>query len=375
MIFRRLLSQGLLGVLMAGASSLTGVAFAEENKAGCSLTAEDGKRLMAEALAKRKPSAALGRANGIAAMATQLPRSVDLQGVFPPPGDQGSIGSCTAWAIAYASMSEYWGGKIGNWNLLDTGRQFSPLWLYNQLPKASNGGTSPIDALNLVSQKGCDTLWNFNPPPDTWVNTGGGWVHLYPDPTTVMPDQSSFQRALRYRAGYTPIYTIANNSKNDLAGIKSALNAGKGVMMSVSIRPDFDNLSYYNMIYDDISGSVRGAHEICLIGYDDDKGIFKFINSWGQTRWGLNGYGYAAYGLVENTQIFWLPFCFTDDLYLSGSVASGVNDGMGSNYATVEFSNGSTSAGTYELCAHGSVVLKPGVVISGNNATCWIHNN
>ena len=36
-----------------------------------------------------------------------LPVSVDLSYRIPDPGNQGSLGACTAWAVAYAARSYY----------------------------------------------------------------------------------------------------------------------------------------------------------------------------------------------------------------------------------------------------------------------------
>jgi C1A family cysteine protease len=41
-----------------------------------------------------------------------------------------------------------------------------------------------------------------------------------------------------------------------------------------------------------------GAQAICIVGYDDDKKLVKFKNSWGP-EWGDNGYGYMSYNYVE----------------------------------------------------------------------------
>lgn len=40
------------------------------------------------------------------------------------------------------------------------------------------------------------------------------------------------------------------------------------------------------------------AHSVLLVGYDDSKGHFKFVNSWG-ADWGDEGFGYLPYGAFE----------------------------------------------------------------------------
>jgi len=43
---------------------------------------------------------------------------------------------------------------------------------------------------------------------------------------------------------------------------------------------------------------LNWQHGIYLIGWNDDKKMFKFLNSWG-TEWGDKGYGYLPYAYVE----------------------------------------------------------------------------
>ena len=101
---------------------------------------------------------------------------------------------------------------------------------------------------------------------------------------------------------------IANNFRNsswtalpyqDLKGIKTRLCNSEPVMMGIPVFPDFDNLNSFNDTYDNLVGTLRGYHAITLIGFDDAKGAFKFINQWG-TNWGINGYGWISYNLIVN---------------------------------------------------------------------------
>jgi len=41
-----------------------------------------------------------------------------------------------------------------------------------------------------------------------------------------------------------------------------------------------------------------GGHVICAAGYNDDKGLVKFKNSWSK-KWGEKGYGYLPYAYIE----------------------------------------------------------------------------
>jgi len=41
-----------------------------------------------------------------------------------------------------------------------------------------------------------------------------------------------------------------------------------------------------------------GGHAICAVGYDDDKELVKFKNSW-SSKWGDKGYGYLSFAYIE----------------------------------------------------------------------------
>ena len=42
-----------------------------------------------------------------------------------------------------------------------------------------------------------------------------------------------------------------------------------------------------------------GGHAICATGFNDDKKLIKFKNSWGK-GWGQNGYGYISYDYIND---------------------------------------------------------------------------
>ena len=42
-----------------------------------------------------------------------------------------------------------------------------------------------------------------------------------------------------------------------------------------------------------------GGHAICAVGYDDEKQLIKFKNSWSYS-WGEDGYGYLPYNYINS---------------------------------------------------------------------------
>lgn len=83
--------------------------------------------------------------------------------------------------------------------------------------------------------------------------------------------------------------------------IKKILDNGDVLITAVPVFKDFVNIGWNNPTYDTIDGETMetmiGWHAVTIIGYNDDKKAFKFINSWGKD-WGLNGYGYIDYELA-----------------------------------------------------------------------------
>lgn len=92
--------------------------------------------------------------NYLPSTSTALPASILLD--MPIPGNQGSQGSCTAWATVYGVGSYYIHLKTGKpYN--DTGN-LSPKFTYNQITKGNCTCTSFIDNLYLLKAQGACSL-------------------------------------------------------------------------------------------------------------------------------------------------------------------------------------------------------------------------
>ncbi|MED6191600.1 hypothetical protein PIB30_001879 [Stylosanthes scabra] len=84
---------------------------------------------------------------------------------------------------------------------------------------------------------------------------------------------------------------------NKIEQVKSYIPEKGGVLATFRINQDFYSHSVA-MPYDrDRSSAERGVHNVCLIGYDDTKGIWMFQNSFG-TNWGREGFGEIRYDRV-----------------------------------------------------------------------------
>lgn len=237
-----------------------------------------------------------------------LPTSIDLSSI-PDVGDQGTQGSCVGWAVGYylrtheKSLDFYWDVN---------GNAFSPSWIYNQINGGVDQGARISDAMNLVVNKGCDLLSNF---PYNQTNY------------TRQPDAASFARALNYKCDSWQFI------QNDVSTFKQILAYRHAFVVGLKVYPDFDALSSTNPIYDVLSGNPRGRHALCIVGYDDAKQAFKFVNSWGKS-YGLDGYGWISYNLISNPNLGLEAYMFNPN-YLNVTITG---PGSGFTGTTLNYS-------------------------------------
>lgn len=202
----------------------------------------------------------------------QLPQRVDLSGSFPAPGDQGDQGSCVGWATSY--LKTYQEKRERDWSLASKAHQFSPAFIFNQIKLSScQEGAYFVDALNLLRQKAAATL-------DVYPYT--------PTNCSVMPTALTLQSARQY--------TIADWRRvnvQDPLEVKGQLAAGFPVLIGAIVGPTFSGLIGAAPYKGDVSNT--GGHAMVVVGYDDAKGSYRVINSYG-TKWGDNGYFWLDYG-------------------------------------------------------------------------------
>ncbi|ADZ22787.1 C1A family cysteine protease [Clostridium acetobutylicum] len=213
--------------------------------------------------------------------ATKLARSVDLSSRFPSVKDQGSLGSCVTFATTYAKTYEE--NQNRNWGVNVPSHFFSPSYIYSQIHSdnsADGGGSQFSDAFNLIEEQGDTSITDM--PYD---GSDYGWET---QPTAVQREH-----AAQYKATDWQQLDSGNYSE-----IKQELAKGTPVVIGIDVYPDFDNISPSNPVFDVISGDDRGGHALCVVGYDDSKQAVKIINSWG-TNWGINGYGWISYKVLQ----------------------------------------------------------------------------
>ncbi|MCX6843315.1 MAG: T9SS type A sorting domain-containing protein [candidate division WOR-3 bacterium] len=228
--------------------------------------------------------------------------SVDLSSQMPPVGNQGSQGSCCAWAIGYYQKTHYeW--LEHHWNDSLTSHQFSPAFIYNQINGGADQGSGSNAAYALIADQGCATM------ADCPYNQND---------CTTWPSESAYARAIPYRGSTSRWFSMT-----DSVGINRArqrLDSGYTTVIGISVYSNFDNIQNYNYTYcvADKYGSNRGGHVVTIVGYNDTitthdgPGAFKLVNSWG-TGWGLSGYWWMSYVAATNTELSAQVGVYQDD--------------------------------------------------------------
>ena len=196
----------------------------------------------------------------------------------PPIGNQGSQGSCVGWALGYSAMGILTYPKTVCW---ETARR-SPSYVYNQIKidASCSSGATMVSGLNLLKNKG---VCSYNSMP-------------YGTTCSTLPTFSQNVEASQSKAiNWTTL------NRNDVWGVKSAIDLGFPVVVGFDVTTAFDEMwgSWSTPgIWTSNSGPSRGGHAACIVGYDENKQMFKVQNQWGTT--GDGGFFWVTYDLVRN---------------------------------------------------------------------------
>ncbi len=204
-----------------------------------------------------------------------LPEKVDMSHLFPIPASQGDQGSCTAFAAAYAVRSFYQVHK-GDDAFARDHAAFSPSFVYNAIKRDPNdcmSGATIVEALNFLQSNGTVP------------------IELFPYDTNSCVSVADAQ--LTELAGNFKVDGWSRLDIRTLDDIRGALAKDRPVVFGFYTSSPVETLPW-GEIYDDLSEEVDYAHAAVLVGYDERKRAFRFINSWGPD-WSEGGYGWISY--------------------------------------------------------------------------------
>lgn len=211
---------------------------------------------------------------------------VDLRRWLPAVGQQ-RMNDCTAWAIAYAAKS-YAEARDQGWRPDHPSRIFSPTYVYNQINRGKDDGSTFVDAIVMMREQGAATLATA--------------PYLAKDFT-----RAPSERARREAQAY-PIHD--GKLVADRMSIRLALQRRQVVVFGANVNPLFlsGRFEKYTPAMFERDHTQRkpnqphGKHAMVIAGYDDSRGAFLVQNSWG-TRWSQRGYCWVAYELFDQIQL------------------------------------------------------------------------
>jgi len=208
-----------------------------------------------------------------------LPLVADLSSRMPAVGNQGHLGSCAAWAVAYAARSYYTGARE-NRNIRQSANLPSPNYVYHLARlKGCDDGTS-IGRILEVLKKGSLSLADYP----------------YTDRCVQPASQEYVDRAHDFQ--------VRDVSRVDIAGpddIKGQLARANPVLIRMYVGTAFEHLrgpAVFTEPAPPPDDKNVGWHFMALVGYDEQKQAFRLINSWGK-GWGDHGYAWISYDLLH----------------------------------------------------------------------------
>jgi C1A family cysteine protease len=265
------------------------------------------------------------------APATGLSSSVDLVSFVTPVRNQGSCGSCWAFATTAALESQLL--LKNNLPLSDDNR--AEQILLSCSGAGSCGGGYIDSASNYVKSTGLpgEPYFTYSASDTACANALAGWTN-------------DTKRIVNW--------SWVNTSPANLNAIKNALSTSGPLVTTMDVYSDFFN--YAGGIYEYTSGSLAGGHAILIVGYTDDPtagggGYFKVKNSWG-TGWGSAGYFLIAYSQLSSPVHFgeWtIAYSIPDLPAVPGAPGSLTAAPISSGQINLSWTDGSTNEDGFKI--------------------------
>ena len=205
--------------------------------------------------------------------AIKLPRKIDYTPELSPVRDQANEGTCVGFATAIG-MKEY--QELVDYKKLV---MLSPRFIYSECKKIDGmpdaEGTTIRTAMKVLKDKGIcrEKFWPYSPHQKN------------------KPKKGAVSDAKKFR-----IITYARIL--NLNELRLSLFSKGPCVIGVEIFKGMLDTATGMVAMPKKNESALGGHAICAVGYDDNKKIIKFKNSW-SAGWGRKGYGFLPYAYID----------------------------------------------------------------------------
>ncbi|MFN8670946.1 MAG: C1 family peptidase [Candidatus Sericytochromatia bacterium] len=204
-------------------------------------------------------------------------KKADLRNIASPVGDQGKLGSCTAFSMV-KGVREAWLNKQGQ-----TATQLSPLYFYYKERELDGSidqdrGSTITTGMQVLQETGTTTeaLWPYD-------------IAKF----AVAPSAAADAAAGQYKMkSATKIKTFDE--------FKAALDAGYPIAFGFRVYESFmKSKGGVIPMPNTQTEKLLGGHAVAAFGYDDAKEVVIVRNSW-SAKWGDGGYCYMPYGYFSS---------------------------------------------------------------------------
>lgn len=228
--------------------------------------------------------------NRLGSRSDELPVKVNLKEEINIKQQLGK--TCVSHAIAHA-MTIMWVRKDGILVSRDIDKyMFSPCYIHNQIADNCESPTRLTDGLDLLKQQGIALAGDFNSD----------------DNCTKQPDEMTVRKARKYKIkDYLAVFVQHYTEEEKVTSTKKQLINGYPVILGINIPQVFSGIKKgVKTLEAEVTDLPAYGHALCVVGYDDYRGAFELMNSWG-TDWANDGYiwikyddyaRYAKYGYI-----------------------------------------------------------------------------
>lgn len=93
--------------------------------------------------------------------------------------------------------------------------------------------------------------------------------------------------------------------------MKYALASTGPIVVGIKVYENMENVKEDGFVPES-EGSFLGGHAVMITGYDDTRGGFRMVNSWGK-EWGIDGTAWLSYNFIEQNMMDAWSAIDTDD--------------------------------------------------------------